>query len=159
VIADRLIEAAEAARLSLEPEGDRLIVEAEGEPPPDLITALREHKAEVIETLRWLRRPLVMRDGRRLYRFRADAIPDDVPDCTKPLIEAARRSHAVLVADGSELIVVERPRPGLPVEVLRSLRMDAGAIIAALRQECRLPDAVRHRVRHMGEAEFTEAAG
>ena len=152
MIAHRLIEAAEAARLSLEPEGDRLIVEADGEPPADLVQALREHKAEVIATLHWLRRPLLLRDGRRLYRFGADAIPSEAPNHAVVMVEEARCGSAVLVADGLQLIVVERAIPPLPVNVLRGLRIQAGAIIAALRHESRLRYAQQPRACSVTEA-------
>lgn len=159
MIAHRLIEAAEASRICLEPEGDRLIVEAEGNPPADLISALREHKAEVIATLRWLRRPRVLDDGRRLYRFRAETIPAAAPDDGAALIEAARHHSAVLVNDGWELVVVDRPNQRLPDQMLWSLRREAGAVIAALRHECRIRDAERPPACRLGEAAFEEAAG
>jgi hypothetical protein len=135
VIAHRLIEVAEAAHISLEAEGDALVVEAEGKLPPDLIEGLRQHKAEVIATLVWLRRPRVLRDGRRLYRFRADTIPLSVPNSIAELIDSVRNLDAVLVADGRELIVVDRPGRPLSDQTLRALRSETASVIAALRQE------------------------
>jgi hypothetical protein len=52
VIAQRLIEDARAAGLSMEVEGGDLIVEADRDPPPSLLAELRQHKAEVIALLR-----------------------------------------------------------------------------------------------------------
>jgi hypothetical protein len=51
VIAQRLIEDARAAGLSIEVEGADLIVEADCEMPPDLLASLRQHKAELIAVL------------------------------------------------------------------------------------------------------------
>ncbi len=51
MIAQRLIEDARAAGLSIEVEGADLIVEADCEMPPDLLAELRQHKAELISVL------------------------------------------------------------------------------------------------------------
>lgn len=51
MIARRLIEDARAAGLSIEVDGADLIVEADGDPPADLLAQLREHKAELIAVL------------------------------------------------------------------------------------------------------------
>jgi hypothetical protein len=51
MIAQRLIEDARAAGLSMEVEGGDLIVEADRDPPPGLLAELRQHKAEVIAFL------------------------------------------------------------------------------------------------------------
>ena len=51
MIAQRLIEDARAAGLSMEVEGGDLIVEADCDPPPELLAELRQHKAEVIAFL------------------------------------------------------------------------------------------------------------
>src|SRR5438270_12042360 len=51
MIAQRLIEDARAAGLSIEVEGADLIVEADCEMPPDLLASLRQHKAELIAAL------------------------------------------------------------------------------------------------------------
>ena len=51
MIAQRLIEDARAAGLSIEVEGADLIVEADCEMPPDLLASLRQHKAELIAVL------------------------------------------------------------------------------------------------------------
>jgi hypothetical protein len=52
MIAQRLIEDARAAGLSIEVDGGDLIVETDGDPPPSLLAELRQHKAEVIALLR-----------------------------------------------------------------------------------------------------------
>src|SRR5215471_18995434 len=49
--AARLLETARAAGLSFEVEGQDLIVEADRDPPPELIASLRQHKAELIAFL------------------------------------------------------------------------------------------------------------
>ena len=51
MIAQRLIEDARAAGLSMEVDGGDLIVEADCEMPPVLLASLRQHKAEVITAL------------------------------------------------------------------------------------------------------------
>src|SRR4051794_19789785 len=51
MIALRLIEDARAAGLSIEVDGADLIVEAECDPPPELLAELRQHKAELIAVL------------------------------------------------------------------------------------------------------------
>ena len=51
MIAQRLIEDARAAGLSIEVEGADLIVEVDCEMPPDLLASLRQHKAELIAAL------------------------------------------------------------------------------------------------------------
>jgi hypothetical protein len=81
---------------------------------------------------------LLMPDGRRLYRFRADDIPVAVPDHARDLIDQVRWHGAVLVADGRGLIVVERWLGSLPVETLCELRRCAREVIAALHQRPRL---------------------
>jgi hypothetical protein len=51
MIAHRLIEDAKAAGCSIEVEGGDLVIEADRDPPAELITELREHKAELIAVL------------------------------------------------------------------------------------------------------------
>jgi hypothetical protein len=142
MIARRLIEDARAAGLSIEVDGNDLIVEGDGNLPPELIAELRRHKAEVVALLLStpgrpaggesdaLGEPVVLRDGRRLYRFRAvgTASSEDVGN----LLDRARWRGAVLVADGRELIVVEPWLSTLSPETLRELRDNAGAIISVL---------------------------
>lgn len=82
-------------------------------------------------------RPMLMPDGRRLHWFRADHVPLAAPDHVPGLIEQARWCGVVLVADGRELVVVERWQSTLPVETLRALKDAAGAVIAHLRGELR----------------------
>jgi hypothetical protein len=81
--------------------------------------------------------PLLLLDGRRLHRFRADAIPATVPGHARELCDQARSHGAVLVADGHDLIVVEPWRSALALEMLQTLKDAAGAIIAHLRGESR----------------------
>jgi hypothetical protein len=81
--------------------------------------------------------PLLLADGRRLHRFRADDIPSLVPANAAALLDQARWYSAVLVADGCELVVVERPHRTLPAETLRALKGHAGGVIAMLRGEHR----------------------
>jgi hypothetical protein len=52
MIAQRLIEDARAAGLSMEVDGGDLIVDADCDPPPELLAELREHKAELIALLK-----------------------------------------------------------------------------------------------------------
>jgi hypothetical protein len=51
-MAHPLLDAARAAGLSLAVAGDRLIVEADRDPPPALLTALRAHKSALLALLR-----------------------------------------------------------------------------------------------------------
>jgi hypothetical protein len=81
--------------------------------------------------------PVLLADGRRLHRFRANTIPTTVPGDAATLLEQARWQGAVLVADGEELIVVERWQSALPPETLKAFMGRAGAIIAVLRGESR----------------------
>jgi hypothetical protein len=81
--------------------------------------------------------PVLFPDGRRLHRFRTGAIPSLAPGNAAALLDRACSHGAVLVADGCELIVVERRESTLPPETLRAVRSCAGAIIAALRGESR----------------------
>jgi hypothetical protein len=75
--------------------------------------------------------PVLLRDGRRLWRF--PSAEDCAPDKAAALINEARHCGAVLVADGRELIVVERWLSCLPVETLCELRRYASGTIAVLR--------------------------
>jgi hypothetical protein len=81
--------------------------------------------------------PVLLPDGRRLHRFRADEIPATVPDHVKRLHDQAHWYGTLLVADGHDLIVVERWQSTLPLETLRTLKDAAGEIIAYLRGESR----------------------
>jgi hypothetical protein len=51
MIAQRLIEEARAVGLSIEVEGGDLIVEADCDPPAELLAELRQHKAELLAVL------------------------------------------------------------------------------------------------------------
>jgi hypothetical protein len=79
------------------------------------------------------RNPALLRDGRRLWRFRAGVIPDQATDRAGELIDEAQRHGVVLVADGFELILVERWLSSLSSEILDGLRHRPGEVIAALR--------------------------
>jgi hypothetical protein len=164
--AARLLETARAAGLSLVVDGENLIVEADRDPPAELIAELREHKAELMRVLS--RResnaaleptetavspgprqqhaprgyPLLLRSGRRLYRFRVDRIPDTVPDQIKALMDEARWRRVVLVADGHDLIVVEPWLSTLAIETLQELEEKAAGLIAALRGQSRARTAL-----------------
>jgi hypothetical protein len=81
--------------------------------------------------------PVILRDGRVMWRFRAGDFPRSPADETAALIERVRRAGVVLVADGVELHVVERRERRLHPQVLRSLQDNAGAVIAVLRGEHR----------------------
>jgi len=82
--------------------------------------------------------PLLMRDGRRLWRFPAESIPEVLNnDDIRPAVEA-RWCGCTLVADGLDLIVVERWLSELPEEVRDGLAANAGTIIALLRGESRV---------------------
>jgi len=60
-----------------------------------------------------------------------------VPHQARELCARARACGVVLVADGHDLIAVERWRSALPLETLRALKDAAGAIIVYLRRESR----------------------
>ena len=81
--------------------------------------------------------PLILRDGRVMHRFHAGEIPASPSPDTARLLDKVRRMGAVLVADGSELHVVERWQGQMHPNVLRALRDNAGDVIAVLRYEHR----------------------
>jgi hypothetical protein len=87
--------------------------------------------------------PLLLRDGRRLWRFRAGEIPDTPREQIAELIHQAHWHGAGLVADGRELVVVERWLSNLPREALVELRRCAGGVIAELLSRGRAPLARR----------------
>lgn len=141
MIAQRLIEDARAFGLSIEVDGADLIIEADRDPPDELITELRVHKAEVIAFLlpqpgihqtAAVGAPVLLRDGRRLYRFRVAEESTRQSGDAADLVDDARYRGAVLVVDGHELIVVERWLSALPEETLRALKNNAGSVIAVL---------------------------
>src|SRR5260221_10284238 len=101
--------------------------------------------------------PLLMRDGRRLWRFRAESIPDILDDNDiQPAVEA-RWCRRVLVADGHDLIVVEPWLSDLPDDTRTALRQNAGTIIALLRGESRV--RTEHLERSAGAAAPYEGSG
>jgi hypothetical protein len=80
--------------------------------------------------------PLLLRDGRRLWRFRAGE--DTEREQAAELIQQAHRHGAVLVADGRELVIVERWLSNLPREALVELRRCAAAVITELLSRARV---------------------
>jgi hypothetical protein len=168
MIAHRLIEDAKAVGLSIEVDDGDLIVEADRDPPGELIARLRAHKAEVIAFLLpqragagveviepssceghhpdVIREPTLLRDGRRLYRFRASEGSMVQSGDAADLVDEARWRGAVLIADGRELIVVERWLSVLSEEALCALKDHAGDVIAVLLGESRQ----RARLRGLG---------
>jgi hypothetical protein len=90
--------------------------------------------------------PLLLADGRRLWRFRAEIIPAVLNDQDiRPAVEA-RWCGCVLGADGHELIVVEPWLTMLPPDTLCELRARAGEVIAALRRQSRVRCAGREQI-------------
>jgi hypothetical protein len=86
--------------------------------------------------------PVLLPDGRSLWRFGANGMPLSATPEAMELIDEARRCGAVLVADGSELIVVERWRSRLPPETRDALRHRAADVIGAMRRERRARDDI-----------------
>ena len=82
--------------------------------------------------------PLLMRDGRRLWRWHADAIPSSASDAVRALADEARAFGCVLVGDGCDLLLVEPWQSELPDDVRDDLAANAGTIIALLRGESRV---------------------
>lgn len=80
---------------------------------------------------------LLLRDGRQMQHFPAATIPSAPSAFALVLVHAARRHHAVLVADGLTLVVVEPKGSTLPRDTLSRFPRNAGEIIAALRGEHR----------------------
>lgn len=88
--------------------------------------------------------PILLRDGRRLWRFRADTIPEHASGTTVELVKKAQWHGTVLVADGLELIVVKPWLAFLPYEML-GLQQASGEVIALLRRQSRIRCADRER--------------
>jgi hypothetical protein len=86
--------------------------------------------------------PVLMPDGRSLWRFGANGMPLSATPQAMELIDEARRYGVVLVADGPELIVVERWRSRLPPETRDALRRRAAEVIRAMRQQIRPGDDI-----------------
>jgi hypothetical protein len=72
-----------------------------------------------------------------MHRFHASEIPSSPEPDTAGLLDKARRGGIVLVADGPELHVVERWQGQMHPSALRTLRDNAGGVIAVLRYEHR----------------------
>jgi hypothetical protein len=81
--------------------------------------------------------PVLMPDGRSLWRFGANGMPLSATPQAMELIDEARRYGVVLVGDGPELIVVERWRSRLRPETRDALRHRAAEVIGAMRRERR----------------------
>jgi hypothetical protein len=134
-----LIAAVHAAGGAIERQGREIRLTAPAPLPNALVTRLREAKPALLAHLHHrVVEPILLADGRRLHRFRAaDPIPALAPRHLLPLINAARSYDAVLVADGSDLIVIERWLSELPLSTLRALVAEAANVIALLRAESR----------------------
>jgi hypothetical protein len=115
-------------------------------PEPALAGASHAERSAELATLQIgdtdpVQQPLLLRDGRRLWRFRAEIIPEILnDDDIRPAVEA-RWCGCVLVADGLDLIVVEPWLSGLLEETRAELAANAGTIIAVLRGESRVRSA------------------
>jgi hypothetical protein len=81
--------------------------------------------------------PLLLRDGGRLHRIAAHAIPATVTQRVKMFTQTVRGYGVRLWADGKELIVIEPWGGMLPESLFGELRKHAGAVIALLRGESR----------------------
>lgn len=79
--------------------------------------------------------PILLRDGRRLWRFPPAA--ECAPNQAAALIDHAHYCGAVLIADGRELIVVERWLSCLPAESLCELRRCSTGVVSVLHQRAR----------------------
>jgi hypothetical protein len=112
---------------------------ADEQPLVDAIPSAHDTSAPLLTEGRAnaLSEPTLLRDGRRLHRFRATAIPDAIPAEIVRLMDEARWRGVVLVADGHDLVVVEPWLRMLSDEVLADLRWNPGGIIAALLGETR----------------------
>jgi hypothetical protein len=165
VNAVEVLKIACVAGIKLGIDGDDLLLEPSAPPPPAVLDLLSRHNADIAalllsggaggppEDLQDFFKahggivepaPLLLSDGRRLHRFRADSIPAHSPGLVaQMLIERACLSGAVLVPDGHELIVVEGLQIGQMAKILAPLRKSAGLIITVLRQESRSRAEVR----------------
>jgi len=140
----------------------RLVLRSEHPIPPPMIAAAKLAKDELIAVIAGEApkpepdtspvpancnqdrlEPLLMRDGRRLWRFPAERIPEVLNDDDIRSAVEARWCGCTLVADGPDLIVVEPWLSELPDDVRDGLAANAGTIIALLRGESR----VRNRTR------------
>jgi hypothetical protein len=162
--ASEALKEARSAGIELTVDGDDLVLRASAPPPAAVLDLLSRHKPDIVALLRpsgvgrsvevcsalMEKRSKTgglssapLSDGRLLYRFCATEIPSAASEHVTDLMGQARWYGVVLVADGQELIVVERQHCLLPHEVLQSLQDDAGAIIAALRGEPRAKGGAR----------------
>jgi hypothetical protein len=107
-------------------------------PPTDCYDTMQEANAGIVPRAgspEISNIPLLLRDGRRLWRFSGDQTC--ATDGAEALINQANSFGAVLVADGLELIVVERSMSHLPLDLLCELCRLSGEVIAALRRQSR----------------------
>lgn len=113
--------------------GDGLKLRAPAPLPDALVNELRARKPDLIAALTApVPMPLVMRDGRRLYRLPADRIGDPTLDATKLAAECRRRG-VVLVADNRTLVAV-LPRSE-PVETVAKLQRYNVAVLGVLHRQ------------------------
>ena len=148
-----LLEQFEAIGAKIEAHSGRLVLRGEGPIPPAMIAAAKLAKPELIAVIAGREapapapiveareprvEPLLLSDGRRMWRFRAQSIPGILNnDDIRPAVEA-RWCGCVLVADGLDLIVVVPWLSDLPDDVRDGLAAKAGTIIALLRGESRV---------------------
>ena len=138
-------------------QNGRLVLRSEHPIPEPMVAAARLAKTELIAVITGQNgapepvaasepvnrnegrlEPLLMRDGRRLWRFHAESVPEVLNDKDiRPAVEA-RWCGCTLVADGLGLIVVEPWMSELPDHVRDDLAANAGTIIALLRGESRV---------------------
>jgi hypothetical protein len=119
-----LIAAVVTAGGTIERHGNEIRLAAAAPLPDALLERLRAAKPALLAYLHdAVVEPLLLRDGRRLWRFRAEVmVPRGPSPHLVPLIECAREFGIVLVADGDTLVVVEPWQSSLPPETLRGLQ-------------------------------------
>ena len=157
-----LLQQFEAIGARIEARDGRLLLHSEQPIPPPMIAAAKLAKSELIaavsakvaqlatpiqrpprETVSTCTsflppEPLLMRDGRTLWRFRAQSIPEILNDeDIRPAVEA-RWCGCTLVADGMDLITVAPWGSALSDHIRNGLATNAGTIIAVLRGESRV---------------------
>lgn len=144
ISASEALRAAHAVGLRLALDGDDLVLEAPSTPPADVIDLLARHKAGIVRLLRapvlTADRPLIMADGRCMYRIQSTGI-EPATDAARTAMMAARKMGAVLVADYITLIAVF-PRPAPPL-TLAALQRHSAGVLGILHGEsnARLADA------------------
>ena len=126
--ATKALQAAREAGVTISARGDELMLEAKAPPPPSIIDALRQHKAEIVALL-------ASRQGRRAVRDRAAWDAEDwradFDECAGileydgglPCDEAERRALHEAV---QHWLCAHPPSPGSPED---------GCVLCALRTE------------------------